>query len=84
MFTKRFWKDATERAISTAAQSLVAVLGVDGLNWLHVDIKGVAATAGGAAILSLLKSIVAAKTVNNSISPGSLITDTPGRHEAPS
>jgi hypothetical protein len=80
VFTAAFWKDAAERAVATAAQALIAVLGVDGLDWLQVDAKGIAATASGAALLSVLKSLVASKV--NDPDSASLV-DLPGRHAAP-
>lgn len=61
MFTKRFVKDAAERAIATMAQTLLAVLTVDGLgatiDWEHI--LTVALVAG---LLSVLKSLIATQT----------------------
>lgn len=60
IFTAAFWADAGERALSTAAQAAVAVIGVDALvsiaaiDWPEVG--GIAATA---AALSILKSLIA-------------------------
>lgn len=63
MWTKRFWLDAVERAIRTAAQVLLvgwpasnAILD-GGVNW-----ELLAWTAGGAAATSILMSIVGTKT----------------------
>jgi len=80
IFTAMFWKDAAERAVATAAQALVAVLGVDGLDWLQIDGRGIAATAAGAAVLSVLKSLVASRV--NDPDSASLV-DLPGKHAAP-
>jgi hypothetical protein len=79
MFTASFWKDTAERAVATAAQALVAVLSVDGIDWLQVDAKGIAATAAGAAVLSVLKSLVASRV--NDPESASLV-DLPGKHAA--
>lgn len=59
IMTVAFWKSAGERAIKTAAQAAIAILGADQLvsamavNWAEVG--GVALFAG---ILSVLTSIV--------------------------
>jgi hypothetical protein len=61
MFTKKFWKEAAERAAKTAAQAAlgVAVL-AEGFNAFTVDWAGVAGVAAGGAVLSLLFSIASA------------------------
>jgi hypothetical protein len=60
MYTKQFWKDTTERVISTAAQAAVGALGTTAVlsrvNWTIV-----LGTAGGGALMSLLKCLVAAQ-----------------------
>jgi hypothetical protein len=59
IMTIAFWKSAGERAIKTAAQAAIAILGTDQLvsaidvNW--AEIGGVSLLAG---ILSILTSIV--------------------------
>lgn len=61
MFSGAFWKSAAERALKTFAQALVAVWG--GGEWLdivHVDFAHSASVALGAAVLSLLTSVVSA------------------------
>lgn len=76
MFTKTFWKDATERAIKTFAQTLVALLSVAvaapiwDLNW--TEALGVSLTATA---LSLLTSIAGTGTGNPET--GSFINDQP-------
>lgn len=62
MFNKTFIKDTLERAIATAAQVAIAVLSVDGLELMSVDLKAFAASVGLAFVLSVLKSLVAFKT----------------------
>lgn len=82
MWTRIFWKDTVERTVSTAAQAALAMLSADGLGVLDVDWADVGSVSGLAAILAVLKALVAAKTVDNTISPASLVTDTPGKHAA--
>lgn len=59
IMTVAFWKSAGERAIKTAAQAAIAILGTDqfvsamDVNWAEVG--GIALLAG---ILSILTSIV--------------------------
>jgi len=61
LFTSAFWVYAGERAIKTAAQAAVAVLGSNTITITHIDIIGLVSVAGGAALLSVLTSIVSAK-----------------------
>lgn len=60
LFTKLFWLDAVERAVVTALEVPIAMAGANGLGWLNVDVKSLAAAAVFGAALSLAKSIVAA------------------------
>lgn len=78
MRTKAFWLDVIERAGKTAAQVLLSALGADQLNLLSVAWLPVLGVAGGAALLSLLTSIVSAPVGE----PGtaSLVPAGSGRH----
>lgn len=62
MFTATFWRDAAERAVKTAAQSLLLVWPIaDGaLDLWDVDPLAAVGIAGGGAVLSLLTSIASA------------------------
>lgn len=62
MLNKEFLKDTLERALATAAQAAIAILSVDGLELMSVDLRAFAASVGLAFILSVLKSLVAFKT----------------------
>jgi hypothetical protein len=59
MFTIKFWKDATERAIRTAAQALLALWATDVAGVLAIDWLQAGSVAGLAALTSILMSIVA-------------------------
>lgn len=65
MFSRLFWRDAVERALSTAAQSALLVIGADQVNVVSVDWVGVAGFAAGGAALSLLKAVAASKLVGD-------------------
>ena len=59
MFTIKFWKDAGERAIRTAAQALLALWATDISGVLAVDWVKAGSVAALAALTSILMSIVA-------------------------
>jgi hypothetical protein len=63
MFTFEFWKAATERAVKTAAQSLILVWPVaDGaLNLWQIDPAEAVGIAVGGALLSLLTSLASGR-----------------------
>jgi hypothetical protein len=65
MFTKKFWRDAAERAISTAAEAVIGVIIADQVNVLTLDWQNLGGFAAGGALLSLLKALAAAKTVGS-------------------
>lgn len=57
MFTRGFWKAATERAIKTVAQTGVALLTVDVTGLHDVDWPLTASAAGLAGLVSILTSL---------------------------
>ena len=61
MFTKEFWSYAGERAIKTFAQAAMAYLGTGSVGLLTIDFVTLLSLAGGAALLSLLTSVVSSK-----------------------
>ncbi len=58
MFTRTFWKKATERAAKSAAQAAILVFGADQINAFTADWTTVAGFAVGGAVLSYLTSVV--------------------------
>ena len=74
MWTVKFWKAAAERAVKSAAQALVLLWAADGgLNILDVNLTEAFGLSGGAAVLSLLTSVVSS-AVGDSSSP-SLVSE---------
>ena len=64
IFTVEFWRDyAGERAIKTFAQTAIASLGAGSVGLLTLDYGALISVAGGAALLSVLTSIVAKSKV---------------------
>jgi hypothetical protein len=61
MWTKKFWKDITERVLATAAQAAAGAIGttavIQGIDW-----RVVSGTAAVAALLSFLKALYARNT----------------------
>jgi hypothetical protein len=60
VFTRIFWTQALERAAKSAAQALVGMWTLDRFDVLHADWPLAAGIAGGAAVLSLLTSVISA------------------------
>jgi threonine dehydrogenase-like Zn-dependent dehydrogenase len=58
ILTKKFWSFAGERAIKTFAQAAVAVLGTGSIGLLTIDYVTLVSISGGAALLSVLTSII--------------------------
>ncbi len=60
MFSINFWKQVGERCVKSAAQALLGMWALDGLNTLDADWTLAFGVASGAAVLSLLTSLVTA------------------------
>lgn len=58
MFSSTFLAAAFERCLKSAAQTLLALWGAGQLDVVHVDFAHSASVAVGAAVLSLLTSVV--------------------------
>lgn len=61
IWNKTFWKDATERAIKTFAQVILALGAAGALNAFQVDWVTVLGVGIGATLLSYASSIVTAE-----------------------
>jgi len=59
ILTVEFWSYAGERSIKTFAQTAIASLGAGSVGLLSLDYATLFSVAGGAALLSILTSIVA-------------------------
>jgi len=59
IFTLEFWSYAGERAIKTFAQAAIAALGAGSVGLFSIDYAGLFSVSAGAALLSVLTSIVA-------------------------
>ena len=61
IMTKEFWTYSAERASKTFGQAALAYLGTGTVGLLAVDYTGLFSIAGGAALLSVLTSVVTSK-----------------------
>ena len=59
ILTLEFWSYAGERAIKTFAQAAIASLGAGSVGLFGIDYAGLISVSAGAALLSVLTSIVA-------------------------
>lgn len=75
IWTSLFWKDTVERVISTVAQVLIAILSVDGLDLLQLDLTAIVSTVAIAGALVVLKALAANAWVGQTVSPASLAKD---------
>ena len=84
MFTVVFLRDATERAVKTAAQTLLAYFGAGAFDVLAADWVGGLSLAAGGAVLSVLTSLVSLPVAGNGTASlvADVVDDTPGRHAA--
>ena len=55
-YSRAFWIDLGDRAVSTAAQTLGATLAAGGLGLLDIDVPAVLSIAGLATLLAVLKA----------------------------
>lgn len=60
MWSRRFWAQVAERAAKSAAQAAIGLYPLDKLDVLQADWRLALGVAGGAAVLSVLTSVVTA------------------------
>ncbi len=85
LLTGAFWAGTVERAVKATAYTLTSVLlvaGDPGLDLLHIGWQKALGVAGGAALLSVLGSIVSGTLAGPAGSP-SLVDDRPATNAAP-
>lgn len=74
MYTAAFWAGAFDRVVKSFAQALLLLWGADeGFNLIEVDLVTSLGIAAGAAVLSLLTSLVSAPVADRgstSLLPG--------------
>lgn len=68
MWTKRFWKDTTERAIKSFAQSAVTLIGADVINVVNLDWQFVTGASVTVALVSVLTSLASYKAAGENAS----------------
>ena len=61
MFAKTFFKDASERALSTIAQTFVALAGTNAADFLDLPLLDAVKASIVAGVLSMLKSFAASR-----------------------
>lgn len=78
MFTSLFLKDTAERVIITFAEALLALfLVAPQTSFLAFDWPSALGLAGTAAVISLLKAVIASR-ISKTVSPASLAQDSRG------
>ena len=65
MFTAQFWRAATERAISTIAQTSVTLIGSELVGFTDLDWVQIASVSGVAGLLSVFKAVAAGRNDGN-------------------
>jgi hypothetical protein len=56
---QKYWIDLGERVGSSFAGGFLSIIGLDGVNVLHLDWKAALGVGAGAALVSLLKGFLA-------------------------
>lgn len=60
-YTRTFWVDLADRAISTAAQAALGVATAVSFDLLELDLPGILAVVGTATLVSVLKAFAVAR-----------------------
>lgn len=58
MFSDKWWKSTLDRAVKTAAQTLIAALGTDTIGWLTLNWAQIGVFVAVSTLLSVATSIV--------------------------
>ena len=61
-YTRAFWIDLGDRVVSTAAQAGLGVATAAGFNLIEIDLPGIAAVIGTAALISVLKAFAVVRS----------------------
>jgi len=61
-YTRAFWVDLGDRVISTGAQAGLGVATAAGFNLIEIDLPGIAAVVGTAALISVLKAFAVVRS----------------------
>ena len=61
IYTATFWLDSLERAVYTFAQTALGMIAGNGLGLFQMDLAALAVSSAGAAVVSVLTSILNAK-----------------------
>ena len=77
MLSTALFKDTCERALSTAAQTLIALVGTDGAGMLDVGLADSLKAAAIAGLLSIVKSYAAIKGPIGGRNPSMVNIDAP-------
>ena len=82
MYSRTFWLATLERALKSLAQCLIGLwLGDSAFDLVQIDWRHAVGLAAGAALLSVLTSIVSAPI--GATGTPSLVEENPGRHRRP-
>jgi hypothetical protein len=65
MFTKAFWKDAAERAVKTAGQTFLALVGAGTVGLFHLPWANIGEGVAGAVVLSVVTSLISSGVGSN-------------------
>jgi hypothetical protein len=77
IWTVAFWKGASERLFWAFLAALVGIAGVDGLDIISADWKGVLLAAAIAALFSVIKSMIVNASGAGPIGSASMVYDRP-------
>jgi len=80
--SSQFIKDAVERAVKTAAQTLLAYFGADAFDVLNANWGNALSVAAGATVLSVLTSLLSLRLGNSGTASLTTAVEPSGKHAA--